>query len=81
MNELQQEYIGKKIKIIQTKNKQQLNIEGTIIDETKNTFTIKTKQKIIKIQKQDKIFTINEKKIDGNKIQKRSEERIKIKRQ
>ena len=81
MNELQEEYIGKKIKIIESKNKEQTGIEGMIIDETKNMFTIKTKNKTIKILKQDKTFTINEKKICGNKIQKRPEERIKLKRQ
>lgn len=79
MNKYQQEYIGKKIKIIQSENKQQQNIEGKIIDETKNTFTIKTKSKEIKIIKQGKTFEINGEKIKGEKITKRPEERIKIK--
>lgn len=79
MNKYQQEFIGKKIEIKDSKNKEQQNIKGTIIDETKNTFTIQTENKKITILKKDKKFTINNEKIDGNKITKRSEERIKIK--
>lgn len=79
MNKHQQEYIGKKIKITKSENKQQENIEGKIIDETKNTFTIQTNKKTIKIIKQGKTFEINGEKINGDKITKRPEERIKIK--
>ena len=79
MNKHQQEFIGKTIIITKSENKQQENIEGKIIDETKNTFTIKTKTKQIKIIKQGKTFEINGEKIKGEKITKRPEERIKIK--
>jgi ribonuclease P protein subunit POP4 len=79
MNKYKQEFIGKKVEIIKSKNKEQENINGKIIDETKNTFKIKTDKKTITILKQDKIFKIENQKIDGNKITKRSEERIKIK--
>lgn len=79
MNKHQQEFIGKNIEITDSKNKEQQNIKGKIIDETKNTFTIKTENKKITILKKDKKFKINNEKIDGNKITKRPEERIKIK--
>ena len=79
MNKHQQEFIGEKVEITESKNKEQLNIKGTIIDETKNTFTIKTQTKTIKILKKDKNFTINNEKIEGNKITKEPEERIKSK--
>jgi len=79
MNKHQQEFIGKTIEIVDSKNKEQKNIKGKIIDETKNTFTIKTQNKTIKILKKDKKFKIENQKIDGNKITKRPEERIKIK--
>ena len=82
MNKYQQEYIGEKIKIIETTNKEQQNITGTIIDETKNTFTIQTdneQKKRIKIIKKNAIFEINNQKIQGEKITKKPEERIKIK--
>jgi RNase P/RNase MRP subunit p29 len=79
MNKYKQEFIGKKVEIIKSKNKEQENIQGKIIDETKNTFKIKTDKKTIIILKQDKIFKIENQKIEGNKITKRNEERIKIK--
>jgi len=79
MNKHQQEFIGKEIKIIKSLNKEQVELSGTIIDETKNTFTIKTQNKEIKILKKDKEFKIKDKKINGNIISKRPEERIKIK--
>lgn len=79
MNKYQQEFIGKQIIIIKSNNKQQENIEGKIIDETKNTFKIKTKKQTIIILKKDKEFQINKQKIEGDKITKRPEERIKIK--
>jgi ribonuclease P protein subunit POP4 len=79
MNKLKQEFIGKQVEITQSKNKEQKNIQGKIIDETKNTFKIKTEKKIITILKKDKEFKIDNQKIDGNKITKKPEERIKIK--
>ncbi len=59
------------------------DICGTIIDETKNMFTIKKKDgKTIRLQKQNQIFIIevNNKKysINGNDISFRPEERIKL---
>jgi ribonuclease P protein subunit POP4 len=79
MNKHQQEFIGEKIEIIESKNKEQTGIIGQIIDETKNTFKIRTDKKTITILKTDKKFRINNQKIDGNKINKKPEERIKIK--
>jgi RNase P/RNase MRP subunit p29 len=79
MNKHQQEFIGKEIIIIKSSNKEQEKLKGTIIDETKNTFTIKTQSKEVKILKKDKEFKIQNQKINGNIISKRPEERIKIK--
>jgi RNase P/RNase MRP subunit p29 len=79
MNKYQQEFIGKNIKITKTKNKTLQNTEGKIIDETKNTFTIKTQNKSITIMKDNNEFEINNQKIEGRKITKRPEDRIKIK--
>lgn len=79
MNKHQQEFIGKQIEITDSKNSEQKNIKGKIIDETKNTFTIQTETKTVRIIKADKKFKIENEKIDGNKITKRPEERIKIK--
>ncbi len=79
MNLYQQEFIGKTITITKSTNKEQEGITGKIVDETKNTFKIKTKTKTITILKNKKIFTIQNQKIEGNKITKRPEERIKTK--
>lgn len=83
-NKYQKEYIGKTITITKTNNKQQQGITGTITNETKNTFEIKvdvqnTEPRTLKITKQDKTFKIENDEIQGNKITKKPEERIKIK--
>ena len=51
--------------------------EGQIIDETKNTIRLKTKDKIITIIKKEATLKINNKTVDGGKITKRPEDRIK----
>ncbi len=51
--------------------------KGKIIDETKNTLTIKTKQGKKKILKTNANFEIDGKLIDGKKVTKRPEDRIK----
>lgn len=76
---LKDEFLGKKIKIIKSPMKHQENLEGIIVDETKNTFTILTKDGEKKVLKSKREFLIEETKINGDKIQKRPEERIKIK--
>jgi len=59
--------IGKKIKIVESKNKSLSGIEGIVIDETRNTFTIENgvRKKIIKEQC---IFEIDGKIILGKEI-------------
>jgi len=81
INKYKQEFIGKTIIITKSKNKNQEGTTGKIIDETKNTFKIKTTKKTITILKNEKTFTIQNEKIEGNKITKRPEERIKTKEQ
>ena len=51
--------------------------EGRIIDETKNTITIKTEDGEKKVLKQNAKIEINGKLIDTKKLTKRPEERIK----
>jgi len=76
------EFIGKAITIIDAKNKSLIGLSGRIIDETKNTFSIKTKDnKVKKVVKNQIVIktTIKGKllKIDGKLLQKRPEERTK----
>lgn len=78
------ELIGKSIKIIESKNKSNTGLRGKIIDETKNTLQIKTKQGSKKtLIKQNIIFTIKigekEYKIKGEEIKASPEERIRLK--
>jgi RNase P/RNase MRP subunit p29 len=73
---MEKEFIGKKVSL----DFQNKTITGIIINETKFTFTIRTTKGDKKILKKGKDFKINNKKIDGNKILKRPEERIKCKK-
>ena len=67
------EWIGLKAKIYYNDNK----FKGKIIDETKNTITIKTKDGEKKFLKQNLKIEIDGITLDGKKLTKRPEERIK----
>ena len=75
---LKQEFIGKQVSV---ENK---DIAGTIIDETKNSFTIQTTKGRKTILKTNNSFLIriNEDKIkiEGKQIKQRPEDRIKLKK-
>lgn len=78
------EFIGKKAKVVESKNKYNVGIEGTIIDETKNMFTIRKENgEKKKIMKQNNVFEImiknNLVKIKGDLLIGRPEDRIKMK--
>lgn len=66
-------FIGK-YAVVQTKTRM---FEGKIILETKNTLRIETKNDKKTIIKKNAIITIENKKIKGEKITKRTEDRIK----
>jgi RNase P/RNase MRP subunit p29 len=53
-------FLGKKVKIINSSDLSKLNIEGIIIEETKNMFFIKTMKNndVKKISKKECIFNI-----------------------
>lgn len=72
-----EELIGKKIKIIESKNKSLVGIQGVVINETKNILSIESDGKVKKIVKDQCVFDINGKTITGKDITKRPEERIK----
>ncbi len=84
MKFLKQEHIGEEVLIENKKTKRVT--QGKIIDETKNTYLLMTgdkghNKKIIKvIKEQNNIIFINQKlKINGSKLNKRPEDRIKMK--
>jgi RNase P/RNase MRP subunit p29 len=67
------EFVGKKT----TATYAGKTFEGIIIDESKNTITIQTQNKKITLIKKEAILKINDKLVDGKKITKRPEDRIK----
>jgi len=73
-------FIGKSVKVLQAANKTYVDIEGVIIDETKNTFIIKTNTGEKIVLKKDTEFNIDNEIIQGNKITKRLENRLKSRR-
>ena len=77
------ELIGRNIEVTSSKNKSSIGLKGKIIDETKNTLTIKTdegkRKTLIKSAVTIQIKKNNEKiTIKGEEIQLSPEERIKI---
>lgn len=80
---LKTEFIGKKLIIVDAKNKVNIGIKGTIIDETKSTFTIETikgQKRLIKENITIEIIHDNQKiRIKGKLLAMAPEERIKIK--
>ena len=73
------ELIGENIEITKSTNKSQLGLQGQVIDETKNTIKIQTKQGKKTVLKSTIDFEIKNKKITikGNTIKKRTEDRLK----
>lgn len=78
---IREEFIGLEIEITDSENKTNVGIKGKVVDETKNTFTIKGKKtwKVIKAQNTF-VFKIKNNKItiNGKLINEIPEERIKI---
>ncbi|MFA5797241.1 MAG: ribonuclease P protein subunit [Candidatus Woesearchaeota archaeon] len=77
------EFIGQPVEIIKSRNRQLVGLSGKIVDETKQSFKILINKRTFRefklVFKKDAGFIINGKVIDGNKILKRPEERIKLK--
>ncbi|MEM7822692.1 MAG: ribonuclease P protein subunit [Candidatus Aenigmatarchaeota archaeon] len=75
------EFIGMSIKVVESTNPQWVGIEGRIVDETKNMFSIDVKGKIIKIPKENCVFEFKAGKrwikINGKVLLIRPEDRIK----
>ncbi len=82
---LRENFIGKKVKILESVNKDLEKIEGEIVYETKNTFWIRDNKGLIKkVLKSECIFliSINDKtmlKVDGKYLIGTPAERIKKK--
>ena len=70
------ELIGSEIEVVSSKNKTLIGLKGKVIDETKNTITIKNKG-IKKLLKSHITIKIDGKVFEGKILQKRPEDRIK----
>jgi RNase P/RNase MRP subunit p29 len=85
MATIKDEFIGEEIEIVASNNPSLKGLKGTIIDETRETFKIKTsntndKTNAIKtVMKKGNTFNIGKTIINGDTIAKRPEERIKLK--
>lgn len=76
---LRDEFIGCEVEILKSKNKSLESIKGTITDEGKNSFKIRTINGEKTVLKSNTIFSITGKVVDGNKILKSPQDRIKMK--
>lgn len=78
---VKEELIGKHVRIKECKDPTFTNISGIIIDETKNTFIIETKNKQKRIAKNSAIFEFEFKRkkmlIKGSRLIYRPEDRTK----
>jgi ribonuclease P protein subunit POP4 len=68
------ELIGKKIKVVDSKNKSLVGMTGNVIEETKNTITLSNEKKLLKSHV---TLEIGKEIIEGKMLQKKPEDRIK----
>lgn len=73
-------FIGKKLVVADASNKSYLSLTGTVIDESKFTFVIETPSGVKTVLKKGTVFVFDDELIPGDKIIKRLDERIKIRR-
>ncbi len=82
-NILQHEFIGLDTKVVDSTNSEIIGLNGTIINETKSMFTLKTKKgiKIIPKNHNSWKFTLENQDVtvEGLKIIKRSFDRLRVK--
>ncbi len=82
-NLIRHELIGLKISVFESSNKSNIGINGVVVDETKNTLTIKTNEGLKKLAKENSTFMFKlgdvKVKVDGKRIAAKPENRIKIK--
>jgi ribonuclease P protein subunit POP4 len=78
---LRREFIGKAVTVVDSKNPQLIGINGVVVDETKNTFLVKTKEKETRIPKDLVTIEVSYKgrryRINGKEISRKPEDRIK----
>jgi len=80
---VQQDWIGKEVRVISARNKAYLGIVGQVIDETKHLLVIETLNKIVRVSKTGCVFqiSVNGRKfnVKGDILEISPEERLKLK--
>ena len=75
------EWIGLDVTVRESPNKSEVGLSGEVVDETMNTFSIKTKKSLKKVAKKNRVFVVNFQGknliINGNYLCFRPEDRIK----
>jgi len=69
--------LGKQVEVIQSSNRYEVGIKGLVIEDTKNTIKVRAENGVKILIKNNIILMINDKKIDGNLLIGKEEERIK----
>jgi len=69
--------LGKQVEVKQSSNRYEVGIKGIVIEDTKNTIKVKTENGVKVLLKNNIILMINDRKIDGNLLIGKEEERIK----
>ena len=80
MMTLNSEFIGSMTQIIESSSKSLVGLSGKIVNETQSMFTINTARGTKMIPKQNSLWGFaNDQVINGDRIAKRPEDRIKVK--
>ena len=74
---LRHEFIGRRLRVIESAHPPYRTMEGNVVDETQHTFMVRTQAGIRMIPKAGNTFLIDGKRIDGRRIMFRPEDRIK----
>ena len=80
---IRDEFIGEQVEIVRSNSRQLLGLTGKIVDESRETFKLLVDKKNFKefkiIMKRGQTFKIGNFLVEGNKIMKKPEDRIKLK--
>ncbi len=74
---VKKELIGSWIEVVDSKNKTLLGLKGKVVDETKFTLKIQTKDKMKRLIKSQIVLKIGDYLVKGEKLVGRPEDRIK----
>lgn len=79
MNMMQNEWMGKDVKVIKAANASLVGISGIVVDETKEFIMVETANGVKKVSKANAVFIINGQTVEGSMVHVAPQERLKIK--